>query len=109
MVNGCPGLLHSLVLDADAGVDEERLKAGEDAGYDGDNPVTLSKPPHAVNMIVGSTDEKPRFWHEQELDDISRYIPMDFFGGEEQSVPLVTSNEVVDADTVSRFAYSISM
>ena len=101
LVNGCSGLLHSLVLAADAAEDEELLEAGE--AYNGENPVTLSRPPRAVKLIVGSTDENPRFWHEQRLEDLSDVIPTDFIVGE-QVVPLIISNETADVKITSKFA-----
>ena len=99
LVNGTPGLLHSLILNSEA--HEDRAKLAQ--GYETNTMVTLAKPPHAVNIIVGGTPSKPIYWHEVPLEDLSGLIPNDYYA-EEQVVPLFTEANDSEEDINSLYA-----
>ena len=99
LVNGTPGLLHSLILNSEA--HEDRAKLAQ--GYETNTMVTLAKPPRAVNIIVGGTPSKPIYWHEVPLEDLSGLIPNDYYA-EEQVVPLFTEANDSEEDINSLYA-----
>ena len=99
LVNGTPGLLHSLILESEAHEDQAKLAEG----YRTNTMVTLAKPPRAVNIIVGGTPSKPIYWHEVPLEDLSGLIPNDYYD-DQQVVPLFTEGNDSEEDLNSLYA-----
>ena len=99
LVNGTPGVLHSLILESEAHEDQDKLAEG----YRTNTMVTLAKPPRAVNIIVGGTPSKPIYWHEVPLEDLSGLIPNDYYDGQ-QVVPLFTEGNDSEEDLNSLYA-----
>ena len=99
LVNGTPGLLHSLILEPEAHEDQAKLAEG----YRTNTMVTLAKPPRAVNIIVGGTPSKPIYWHEVPLEDLSGLIPNDYYDGQ-QVIPLFTEGNDSEEDLNSLYA-----
>ena len=108
LVNGTPGLLHSLILNSEAHEDRAKLVEGYETntmveGYETNTMVTLAKPPRAVNIIVGGTPSKPMYWHEVPLEELSGLIPNDYYA-DEQVIPLFTEANDSEEDINSLYA-----
>ena len=96
LVNGSPALLDSLVVTNDA----DRRLLGEKFGG-GFSTIDLAEPPHAVNVVVGGTEEAPCLWHEVPLDDLSDLLPE--YAGSRQMVPILQSSNREEAECYSAY------
>ena len=91
LVNGSPGLLHSLSFAGDT-VPDELAEAAP-----GFCEVELKEAPLAVNVRVGSTRSAPYTWHGTRLRDLTGLIAS-VASGEDQVVPIFRSKNAEYAE-----------
>ena len=92
--NGVAALMYSLTLTEQQ--DRETVNAAQNMrGV----VVTLTAPPHAINVIVGGTKERPRYWHGNPLPDLSESLQFSEEKGtsqeKEQIIPIMMTETAV--------------